>query len=108
MPELPLEVVTTTAGLEGLAPEWTALWQRAPAATPFQSPEWLLPWWRHFGNDAPRVLCVRAGGRLVGLLPLYLLRAPDCSKLLPLGIAVSDYLDGLFEGGRRDPPQRIR
>jgi len=100
MPELRAETVTTTAGLEALAPEWAALWQRAPAATPFQSPAWLIPWWRHFGNDALHALAVREGDRLVGLLPLYLLREPGCAKLLPLGIAISDYLDGLFAPGR--------
>ena len=42
-----IEELTATPELEALAPEWDALWERLPAATPFQSPAWLLPWWRH-------------------------------------------------------------
>ncbi|MDF2782299.1 MAG: hypothetical protein K0S96_2104 [Geminicoccaceae bacterium] len=99
MPEPRIETITATADLDALEGEWTELWRRAPAATPFQAPAWLLPWWRQFGNDGLRVLTARTGGRLVGLLPLYLLREPDGTKLLPLGIAVSDYLDGVFEAG---------
>ena len=39
-----------------------------------------------------------ADGRVVGVLPMYL-QNEGGGKLLPLGIAISDYLDGLFEEG---------
>jgi CelD/BcsL family acetyltransferase involved in cellulose biosynthesis len=97
MPALAIEEVTTDAGLEALAPAWHDLWRRAPAATPFHSPAWLLPWWREIGGGELRVLAARVGDHLVGLLPMYLQHESD--KLLPLGIAISDYLDGLFEEG---------
>ena len=97
MPFLEIEEVTTSAGLEALAPAWHDLWRRAPAATPFHSPAWLLPWWREIGGGELRVLAARVGDHLVGLLPMYLQHESD--KLLPLGIAISDYLDGLFEEG---------
>jgi CelD/BcsL family acetyltransferase involved in cellulose biosynthesis len=99
MPEPRVETVTTTTELAALEGEWTELWRRAPAATPFQTPAWLMPWWRQFGNDGLHVLTARADGQLVGLLPLYLLREPGGAKLLPVGIGVSDYLDGIFEPG---------
>ena len=95
MSALEIEEVTTSAGLEALAPAWHGLWRRAPAATPFQSPAWLIPWWREIGGGELRVLIARQDGRMVGLLPMYLQHESD--KLLPLGIAISDYLDGLFE-----------
>jgi CelD/BcsL family acetyltransferase involved in cellulose biosynthesis len=44
------------------------------------------------------VLIARQDERLVGLLPMYLQQG-EGGKLLPLGIAISDYLDGLFEDG---------
>ena len=44
MPSLEIEEVTTGTGLEALAPAWQDLWRRAPAATPFHSPAWLIPW----------------------------------------------------------------
>lgn len=77
--------------------EWLQLWARSPDATPFQSPAWLIPWWRHFGGGEPLVLAVREQGRLVGLAPFYVRHEPEGRKLLPLGIGVSDYLDPLLE-----------
>ncbi len=92
-----VEQVTSEADIDRLVPEWQALWQRVSKATPFQSPDWLLSWWRFFGNEAPLVLTAREDGRLIGVLPLYRYDEPECSKLLPIGIGLSDYLDGLVE-----------
>jgi CelD/BcsL family acetyltransferase involved in cellulose biosynthesis len=83
--------------MRDLLPEWSALWRRAPEATPFQSPVWLMAWWKHFGTGAPRVLTARTGDGLAGVLPLYGLREPSCRKLLPIGIGLSDYIDALVD-----------
>ena len=92
-------VLATDAALHALAPEWEALWRRAGSrTTPFQSPAWLLPWWRAFGTGRPRAAALRGDdGRLLGLLPLYLLAEGDETKLLPIGVGVSDYLDVLLD-----------
>lgn len=83
------------AAVLALRPEWEALFARAQA-TPFQSPAWLLPWWGVFGTGEPRVAtCRDANGRLLGVLPLYCLRAE--AKLLPIGAGISDYLDVLLD-----------
>jgi CelD/BcsL family acetyltransferase involved in cellulose biosynthesis len=66
--------------MDRLVPEWRALWQRVSEATPFQSPEWLLSWWRFFGNKAPLVLTAREHGRLIGVLPLYHHDEPERCK----------------------------
>jgi CelD/BcsL family acetyltransferase involved in cellulose biosynthesis len=95
MPALEVEEVTTSAELEALAPAWDELWRRAPAATPFHSPNWLIPWWREIGGGELRVILALRAGRILGVLPMYLQH--ESGKLLPLGIAISDYLDGLFE-----------
>jgi CelD/BcsL family acetyltransferase involved in cellulose biosynthesis len=92
--------VGTSADFEALTPEWTRLWQRAPRATPFQAPAWLIPWWRHFGREQLIVLCARDADELVGLLPLYVLEEPPVRKLLPLGIGNSDWLDAICAPGR--------
>src|SRR5262245_26989644 len=89
-------------GLEGVMPEWAALWRRVPDATPFQSPTWLMAWWRWFGNRAPRLLTLHAGGELRAILPLYLLNEGGCRKLLPIGIGLSDYVDALIDPECRD------
>jgi CelD/BcsL family acetyltransferase involved in cellulose biosynthesis len=91
-----IELATSGARLEGLRPEWQALWRRTPDANPFQSPAWLLPWWRVFGNGHLLTLAFRDRGTLTGLLPLYLLEEGGVRKLLPLGIGITDRLDPLL------------
>jgi CelD/BcsL family acetyltransferase involved in cellulose biosynthesis len=96
------EAVTTAAALQALAPEWQAL-AAACAATPFQSPQWLLPWWQHVGRGELASVAVRsaAGGELVGLAPLYLFEGDGSGlrKLFPIGIATTDVLDVLVRPG---------
>jgi CelD/BcsL family acetyltransferase involved in cellulose biosynthesis len=97
MSALAINEVRDVAALEQLAPEWWDLWRRIPSATPFQSPAWLIPWWRIF---SPGVLCVitaREAGRLVGLAPFYIEQGVLGRRVLPIGIAVSDYLDVLLD-----------
>jgi CelD/BcsL family acetyltransferase involved in cellulose biosynthesis len=95
--------LTSVDALEGLAPEWSALVARSPGATPFQRPEWLLPWTRTFRPCWPRVLAVREGGHLVALAPLFLYLRDGERVLAPLGAGISDYLDVLVEDGRAGP-----
>jgi CelD/BcsL family acetyltransferase involved in cellulose biosynthesis len=97
-----IEHIDSEDGVAALVPEWAALWRRIPDATPFQSPLWLLAWWRQFGTGARRIVTARVDDSLVGVLPLYELRDPDCVKLLPIGISVSDYLDMLVDPAHRD------
>ncbi len=89
------------AKFEALRPEWSALWDRSNTATPFQAPEWLIPWWRHFGDEGLRVLALRQeqGGRLVGLAPLYVYTHPESGtrQLTLVGNGVSDHLDVLVD-----------
>jgi CelD/BcsL family acetyltransferase involved in cellulose biosynthesis len=73
------------------------LWRRAPSATPFQSPAWLLPWWRHFHPGRLLAVAIRAHGRLVGLAPFYIEDGIYGRRLLPVGISLSDYLDVLLD-----------
>lgn len=79
--------------LEALAAPWAALWRRVPDATPFQHPAWLIPWWRAFAHGDLWVLGLYRRVRLVGVLPLY----REGSRLLPLGVGVTDLLDALVE-----------
>jgi CelD/BcsL family acetyltransferase involved in cellulose biosynthesis len=98
---LDLEEFTTSEELEGLRSEWGALWARANGATPFQAPQWLLPWWRHLGTGELAVLGLRHHGFLVGLVPWLIQRDPFTSSrtVVLSGSGVSDYLDALFETG---------
>lgn len=95
---LDIELITDDTSLAGLADEWEALRRRSPAATPFSSPDWLVPWWRHFRPGELRTIAIRgADGRLLALAPLWLEDGPFGRRLLPLGIGVSDCCDVLVD-----------
>jgi CelD/BcsL family acetyltransferase involved in cellulose biosynthesis len=94
-PEIRVEHAEAQA-LERLEPEWWELWRRSRDATPFQSPAWLLPWWRCFGEGRPVVATVRRQGRLDGLAASYIHGFGQGAKLLPLGVGISDYLDPIL------------
>ncbi len=98
---LTVERVEEIERLEALSPEWWALWERADSATPFQSPAWLLAWWRAFAPGRLLSFAFRRSGRLVGLAPFYLEERGEASRLLPVGIAASDYIDILAEPAAR-------
>jgi CelD/BcsL family acetyltransferase involved in cellulose biosynthesis len=93
---LQLDQIVSVADLGSLLPEWSQLWQEHPEATPFQSPEWLLPWWRHLGGGELRVLTLRSAGKLVGIAPLFLHLWEGRRQLSPLGVSISDYTDFLI------------
>jgi CelD/BcsL family acetyltransferase involved in cellulose biosynthesis len=100
---LSAETLTTFAALAALHPEWQQLWAQDARATPFQSPDWLLPWWKHLGiGSLASIALRRADSReLVGLAPLYVYRDPASGTrhLFPIGIATTDYLDLLAKPG---------
>ena len=69
---LELREVRRSDELEAVAGAWREL-ARTSAISPFQAPDWLLPWWRHYGAGLePRLLTWWDGERLVGLAPLAL------------------------------------
>ncbi|MEA2238045.1 MAG: hypothetical protein QOC81_2769 [Thermoanaerobaculia bacterium] len=90
---MPASVITDTDALAALEKEWRDLCDRSPDTTPFQTPMWLLPWWRAFGSDDLAVVVARNGERLEALAPLYVIRDDDESLGVFLGTGISDYLD---------------
>ena len=87
-----IRIISRAEELATLQPQWWELWRRA-AAPPFLSPSWLLPWWQVFRPGELRSIAVLDGARLAGLAALYC----DRARLLPVGIALSDYLDVLAD-----------
>jgi CelD/BcsL family acetyltransferase involved in cellulose biosynthesis len=63
--------VSYTSSLEAIEPaDWRRLADRAGHV--FATREWLLTWWRHYGNTRRQLIGVaRAGGDLVAIVPLY-------------------------------------
>jgi CelD/BcsL family acetyltransferase involved in cellulose biosynthesis len=82
--------------IEPLKIPWLTLWRECPDATPFQTPQWLIPFYRHFAHSTPAVLTLYRGATLAGLLPLYLCRQRERNRFLLAGSGVSDYLDALI------------
>ena len=92
-----VEEVATRESLAALAPEWQMLCKRTANASPFQTPEWLMPWYGHlFRGGELLMLALRQNGRLIGLAPLFIYGV-NFKCLSFLGSGVSDYLDILLE-----------
>jgi CelD/BcsL family acetyltransferase involved in cellulose biosynthesis len=89
-----LEIVDDPEALCRLAVEWWALWDRVGEATPFQTPAWLLPWWRAFAPGRLLTLAIRRDGELIALAPFYV---DEHARALPVGVALSDYFDVLID-----------
>ncbi len=106
--ELRCSVLKTTEELERMEGEWRALWRLDDRATPFQSPEWLISWWKRVGEGELFVVLLRsADGELRAMLPMYIYTQPEGGErhLLLLGAGTSDYLDGVFGETREGAEQ---
>lgn len=105
--ELVVEAVCDTAGFAALRIEWDQLHQQANNASIFMSWAWHHTWWGVFGDrNELRILCVRLGGQLVALMPLYirLHTWPKASSVMFVGTGegeadevATEYLDILAE-----------
>jgi CelD/BcsL family acetyltransferase involved in cellulose biosynthesis len=90
-----------------LAPEWSELWQRGPHATPFQRPEWLLPWIESFRPHELWVLEIREHDSLMAIAPLFAYKSGNGERALAiLGAGISDYLDFIVDPARVDEVSR--
>jgi CelD/BcsL family acetyltransferase involved in cellulose biosynthesis len=98
---LAVEECGSDVALKALQAPWKTLWLQCPQATLFQSPEWLIPWWKHLGEGELWVLTVWQDHQLVGLAPLLIDTDPVTSARIVylLGTGITDYLDMLFLPG---------
>lgn len=95
-----LEVSHDLSRLEEVRGELSDLCDRCPWTTPFQRPEWLIPWGRSFQPRDPWILEVREQARLIGFLPLFLRNLDGARTLSIMAVGVSDRLDLIAEPGR--------
>jgi CelD/BcsL family acetyltransferase involved in cellulose biosynthesis len=95
-----IEWIDRLSGLEALEPAWLELWRNCPRATPFQSPQWLLPWTQYlYRGGEIWALALRDNQQLVGFAPLFCW-GTDRRSVSFLGAGISDYGDLLFAPGR--------
>lgn len=93
-----VEELTSLESLHALAPAWSALADRCADATPFQRPEWLLPWCARFANPHEIwAIAIFSGLELVALAPF----ASRAGTLSLLGEGITDYLDLLVDPAHR-------
>jgi CelD/BcsL family acetyltransferase involved in cellulose biosynthesis len=94
-----LEIIDCAERLREFEPEWLQLSQAVRPATPFQTPQWLLTWWSHFGSGTLQTFVFRNGGALIGVVPCFLHEWNGNRQLTLLGSGVSDYLDPQLDPG---------
>jgi len=102
-PSLPLVVsVEVHADPRTILAGWRELADAVPA-TPYQTPDWLLPWIDTIGTAAgiePMIVVARGeDGRVMALLPFGLLRQGRLTTALFLGAKDSNFNMGLFRAG---------
>jgi CelD/BcsL family acetyltransferase involved in cellulose biosynthesis len=90
-------VISDADALSSVENDWWDLWSRSPAATVFQSPAWLIPWWQIFEPGSLRMIAIHQGKRLVGLAPPFVRYKKGAPWLFPLGRGISDYTDILVD-----------
>jgi len=99
------ETLDSLEKLRALEPEWRDLWQRDPAATPFDGPDWLIPWTDHlWGGGRLHVLTVRNGGALIAVAPIFFWGyggRPEIIRASFLGSGITDHL-GITADPARD------
>jgi len=89
-----IEELTDYNNLKNLIPVWEKLCINDNNATPFQFPQWLIPWWSHFGGSNLRCVSMYESGNLVGLALFFIYRQENgVRKLCFVGSGISDYLD---------------
>lgn len=93
---MPIEVITELDALERVVEDWWTLFASASSPTPFQTPAWLLAWYRNLGDGELRVLTVRDGATLTGLAPFTISTEEGERVLRPLGAGVTDICDLLI------------
>jgi CelD/BcsL family acetyltransferase involved in cellulose biosynthesis len=92
------DVLSRIEALEELSEEWNKLYDESFTATPFQSPFWILPWWRNFGSGDLFTIVIKDNRKLVGLASFYIYTDRNSERVLCLtGTGISDYLDVVYD-----------
>jgi CelD/BcsL family acetyltransferase involved in cellulose biosynthesis len=67
-----ISLLTTVEDVEGLRPEWAALFESSRVPNPFAHPDWLIAWAQHFADPSDLyVLAIHSGNELVGVAPFF-------------------------------------
>jgi CelD/BcsL family acetyltransferase involved in cellulose biosynthesis len=93
---LDVQAIDSLEGMKTIESEWREVWRRDAAATPFEGPDWLLPWTRWlWGGGKLRVLAIRNGREMVAVAPFFLWGyggKPAIIRVSFLGAGITDHL----------------
>jgi len=94
------DIVTETEGVRRIHAEWSALVADSFTAA-FSTPAWYLAWLDAFPPKRIAIVTAREGGRLVGVLPLSLIRSDVRGLFFPLvaPLARGDYQPPIVASG---------
>jgi len=97
------ETISTEASFAALADCWDDLVREMPRPSPHLLHAWLLSWWRHYGDgNELAVQVARRDGRLVGALPVCVMRRRGLRVLTFLGAEQTAMADLLLAKGETD------
>lgn len=88
-----LEIADNWARSEALRSEWSRFLQTIEGITPFQTPEWLLAWWLHFGSGKLHIGVLREDSEMAAIVPCFLHEWNGRRQLTLIGSGISDYLE---------------
>jgi CelD/BcsL family acetyltransferase involved in cellulose biosynthesis len=92
-----VEVLADRRALNALRDQWNTLLESSGRWNPFLTWEWMSEWWTHLRDTATlNIVTVRAGGKLIAIAPLMLVRRGLSmqARLEFMGVgAGADYLD---------------
>ena len=93
------EIRSGAAAYVALGAEWRALAARQETVAPFQTPDFLAIWARHFGTeeDSLRTVLVRQAGRIVLIWPLQLSRRGPLRLVGGAGGPIAQYDEVLVD-----------
>jgi len=93
---LSVERIGTLKAAEEIQTAWRELYDRSGSCNPYASPDWLIPWARHFVRERElALLTVSRNGTLIGVAPWYVDRT--CPLLCHLHLLGSGRRDTLTE-----------
>jgi CelD/BcsL family acetyltransferase involved in cellulose biosynthesis len=96
-PSFAIDELSTLRDLEAVRGAWCDLYERASCASPFQHPDWILPWCRSAMEPQIWALAVRSSEKLVGLAPWLVFEKDGRRTAGFLAGGVSDYHDVLVD-----------
>ncbi len=94
---LSVQRITTLAAAEQIRTAWRDLHERSESCNPYASPDWLIPWARHFVRERElALLAVYRNETLIGMAPWYVRHVgPLSCQVYLLGAGGPDHLTEL-------------